>query len=62
MICDEVMSGCGRTGHFYAYMDSNIKPDIIFNENNILSSQKIMFNHGWQEESFSTFGRGKTLL
>jgi len=29
MICDEVMSGCGRTGHFYAYMDSNIKPDII---------------------------------
>ena len=25
----------------------------ILNENNILSSQKIMFNHGWQEESFS---------
>ena len=29
MICDEVMSGCGRTGHFYAYMNSSIKPDII---------------------------------
>ena len=23
----------------------------ILNENNILSSHKILFNHGWQEES-----------
>ena len=29
VICDEVMSGCGRTGEFWAHQKHNIKPDII---------------------------------
>ena len=42
---------------------SKIKLKIfILNEKNLLSSQKILFNHGWQEESFSTYGREKTLF
>lgn len=28
-ICDEVMSGWGRTGHLFAYQKHNINPDII---------------------------------
>jgi acetylornithine/N-succinyldiaminopimelate aminotransferase len=29
LILDEVQSGCGRTGKFYAHQHSNIKPDVI---------------------------------
>lgn len=29
IICDEVMSGFGRTGEFFAHFKQNIKPDII---------------------------------
>lgn len=29
MICDEVMSGFGRTGSFFAHFKQNVKPDII---------------------------------
>ena len=29
IICDEVMSGWGRTGEVFAYMKHKIKPDII---------------------------------
>ena len=29
IICDEVMSGWGRTGNLFGYNNSNIKPDII---------------------------------
>jgi len=29
LILDEVQSGCGRTGHFFAHQWANIRPDII---------------------------------
>lgn len=29
MICDEVMSGWGRTGNFFAHMEHKVKPDLI---------------------------------
>ncbi|WDD93537.1 aspartate aminotransferase family protein [Burkholderia sp. FERM BP-3421] len=29
LIFDEVQTGVGRTGHFYAYMDSGVTPDIL---------------------------------
>ena len=29
LILDEVQSGCGRTGHYFAHQQSGIKPDVI---------------------------------
>ncbi len=29
LICDEVQTGCGRTGAWFAYQDSDIEPDIM---------------------------------
>ncbi|MEW5818525.1 MAG: aminotransferase class III-fold pyridoxal phosphate-dependent enzyme, partial [Spirochaetota bacterium] len=29
MVCDEIMSGFGRTGEWFAFMNWNVKPDII---------------------------------
>ena len=35
IICDEIVSGWGRTGHIFAYMKNNIKPDIITSSNGL---------------------------